>query len=425
MINRNTIFPALVMFVLASVIFAGGTKESEHKAFDWPGWRGPKRDGISEESDWYPEALSGGAKLLWKVDIGRGHSNVAVVKNRLYTMGSKEMVVHVYCLEASTGREIWRHRFEKSYPEPNSTPVVDGNRVYALSGYGTLLCLNATNGKIRWQKSLNRDFKLQPISQGWSTSPLVVDELLLVNASAKQLALDKNTGNTVWLVEDEKPRGSFGSYASPVVYDDNEGRRYVLFMGPGNLNAVKAATGKKLWSFTHNDPWHPIADPVVSGSKVFISIHDTCYMLEMDGSEPQELWSSSVLCSDIATAVMVDGFLYGSHFADRYLSTNDWNSMRRFDWPLRCVNPETGEVVWEENLEHSVLSSADGKLILLGVKGTLYIAEASPKGYNELARADISRGKKQVVFATPPVLCNGKIYCRNFWGDLICIDVSR
>ena len=80
-------------------------------AYDWPRWRGPNGDGISMETDWNPEALAGGPKILWKADIGSGYSNVAIEDNRLYTMGRKEGKNQVLCLNAKTGRKIWRYSF--------------------------------------------------------------------------------------------------------------------------------------------------------------------------------------------------------------------------------------------------------------------------------------------------------------------------
>jgi outer membrane protein assembly factor BamB len=413
---------ALLAWILVSGVSAAPQTEAGGR--DWPGWRGPNGNGIASETDWSPEALRGGAKILWRVNVGRGHSNVAILGGRLYTMGLADRKVVAHCLDAATGREIWRCNLDVRFYEPNSTPAVSGDSVYLLTGDGTLLCLRANNGKIRWQKSLNKDFRLQPIAQGWSTSPVVEGDLLLVNANKKQLALDTRSGDLIWSLDDEKPIGSYGSHASPVVFD-RSGSRGALFMGPGRLNAVIADSGELSWSFLHNDPWHPIADPVVIGKRVFISLHDGCYMLEADEAEPRILWESPVLCSDIATAVVVDGYLYGTDFAERLISANDWNSMRRYEWPLRCVDVETGAVVWEQPMEHSNLIAADGKLILLGMKGTLRIAEAAPTGYMELATGDVSGSKENVVFATPPVLCDGMIYCRNYLGDLICVDVRN
>ncbi|UCF96704.1 MAG: PQQ-binding-like beta-propeller repeat protein [Spirochaetaceae bacterium] len=203
-------------------------------------------------------------------------------------------------------------------------------------------------------------------------------------------------------------------------------RLYTMgFIDPENLvYCLEADTGREIWRYSieigFGEP-----NPLVYGNKVFLSLHDTCYMLETDESEPQQLWVSGELCSDIATAVLIDKYLYGTHFAGRYVTTNDWNTMLRLDWPLRCVSVETGFVMWEQNMEHSTLTAADGKLILLGIKGSLRIAEVTASGYTELSRGDLSGGKKHFVFATPLVLCNGKMYCRNYYGDLICIDVSN
>jgi outer membrane protein assembly factor BamB len=339
-------------------------------------------------------------------------------------MGRKDNAAHVFCLDAETGREIWQYSFEQAFYEPNSTPAVDGSSVYALNAGGALVCLNTKNGKIRWQKDLRSDFGLRRMSQGWSTSPAVEGDMLLVNADTKALGLDKNTGNLVWSIEDEKPVGSWGTYASPVVCDIND-TRSVLFLGPSRLNAVEVATGKKLWSFFHGDPIDPITDPIVSNNKVLISIYSTCVLLETNGTEPRELWNTGEFLSNISTAVLVDGYFFGTHWAGRYVSTNDWNTMRRLDWLLRCLSLDSGTVAWEQSMEHATLITADGKLIILGIKGTLRIAEATSSGYKELSSADVSGGKEQIIFATNPVLYNAKIYCRNFWGDLVCIDVSK
>jgi hypothetical protein len=124
-------------------------------SFDWPRWRGPNGDGISMETDWNPEALAEGPKILWKMDVGVGYSNVAIEDNRLYTIGMgqnrKENVVS--CLNTDNGEVIWQYSFESFYI-PQSTPTIDGKYVYALSYGGLLLCLNAKNGKLQWEKDL-------------------------------------------------------------------------------------------------------------------------------------------------------------------------------------------------------------------------------------------------------------------------------
>jgi hypothetical protein len=93
--------------------------------------------------------------------------------------------------------------------------------------------------------------------------------------------------------------------------------------------------------------------------------------------------------------------------------------------PVRCIQRATGKVMWEsEGMKSATITASDGKLILLEHTGTLRIAEASPEGYHEIASADVLKGEKRPRrFVTAPVLCGGLIYCRNFAGDLVCVDV--
>ena len=164
----------------------------------WPRWRGPNGDGISMETDWDPEALVGGTKILWKTNIGLGFSNVAIKDNRLYTMGLKERKPTVFCLNAETGKELWRSSTE-SKGDPQSTPTIDGKYVYALDNEGVLLCLRARNGKVRWRKDLVEEYKTEKIPYGYSGSPVIVDDLVILNVNTAGIALNKNTGDLVWV----------------------------------------------------------------------------------------------------------------------------------------------------------------------------------------------------------------------------------
>jgi outer membrane protein assembly factor BamB len=130
--------------------------------------------------------------------------------------------------------------------------------------------------------------------------------------------------------------------------------------------------------------------------------------------------------SDITTPVVIDGYIYGCNGALHQGVDPNFAS-------LRCVELATGRLLWEELLPDSEkriqqisLAAANGILIVLDVLGTLYTVKASPEGFKEIARCDVLQGaSKHGKFWTPPVLCNAKIYCRNFSGDLVCIDVSK
>jgi len=195
---------------------------------DWPCWRGPNGDGISNETNCDPEALAEGPKILWKVDVGMGHSNVAIKDNRLYIMG----INTVYCLNAETGEEIWRHSFEGRYREPQPTPTIDGKYVYALSSTGILLCLKVKNGKLRWKKDLVSEYDVVGPEFGFAGSPVIEGDLIILTANTSGIALNKKTGEMVW--GSDKPPEKLGlyssngiHYATPVIHD-YEGKRYAV-----------------------------------------------------------------------------------------------------------------------------------------------------------------------------------------------------
>jgi hypothetical protein len=148
-------------------------------------------------------------------------------------------------------------------------------------------------------------------------------------------------------------------------------------------------------------------------------------MLEMAVAGPQILWQSIYLRGGIASPVLVNGYLYGidwSHDVGNF----DWDAVNRLDWPLVCIDWKTGTPKWTISMKMVSLMAADGKLIMIEPKGVLHIAEATPEGYKELSSADVLGGAgRPRLFVTAPVLCGGRIYCRNYAGDLVCIDVSK
>ena len=137
--------------------------------FDWPRWRGPNGDGISQETDWNPEALAGGLKILWKTNVELGSSNIVIRGEHLYVIGNNFSGDDiVFCLNVETGKEVWRY----SYPcgmgnggdGPQTAQAVDGKHVYTLSVEGHVFCFNAKNGKVRWERDLVNNYVVLFIS---------------------------------------------------------------------------------------------------------------------------------------------------------------------------------------------------------------------------------------------------------------------
>ncbi len=410
--KRSIAFLLLPMLCLASPAFA--------QSPDWPWWRGPGGTGVSSESNWDPLALKDGAKVLWTADIGVGYSNIAIKDNRIYATGRdrKTLAFDISCLDAATGKVIWTNNTQR-LGDAMSTLAVDSAFVYGLGNEGTVFCLRASDGRIDWKTDLFFDLKV-PMQSFWATSPVLDGDLLFLNAGSAGIALKKKSGQLAWYNGPvDSPRGYF---ASPVLYGAGSGRT-VLFFGGTALTAVQAASGKVLWSYTHGERTEVVADPIPAGDGVFFSQHDYGMLLQAEGNRVVPVWKNEGLRSGVASPVLVHGCIYGSDWAE-YVSMWDWGKMGRVSWPFRCLDAKTGRTKWETRLKPSCATSAGGRLLVLEIDGILHIAEASADAYEEYSKADVFNGlKKPRLFTTPAVLLNGRIYCRNYNGELICIDM--
>jgi outer membrane protein assembly factor BamB len=383
---------------------------------EWPHWRGPDRNGISPETDWNPEALAGGPKVLWHVDAGIGYSNVAIGAGRLYTMGMLRGTECVLCLEANTGEEIWRHPTE-GRSQSQTTPAIQGKHVYAVSHKGTVLCLKAKNGELVWSRQLVEEFDAPKPQYGYGTSPVIREDLVVINAKHTGIALDKRTGELLWQGKTlDLP--ACNEYSTPVFYEQDGKTRMLLFSFPG-LFALDPDTGEQLWFYEWMKLGSPnVADPVLFDHRVFISSSESDSrgaVLDIGGPEPQLVWESPEMANHLSTCIYLDGYLYGAH-------GDYFRDVKRCT--LRCLDAESGQLMWEEKTGGAALTAADGKLIVLTFKGTLYIAEASSAAFKIISSCEVPSRTKGGAWWTPPVLCNGKIYCRSHIGDLVCIDVS-
>jgi outer membrane protein assembly factor BamB len=414
MISRSLKSCALAMTVavavclLASAWQALCNDQDPPVRSDWPQWRGPNRNGISAEKGCFTQWPEGGPKRLWHASVGVGFSSVAVSGGRVYTMGNSEDVDTVYCLDAGSGAVVWKYPYpckaRGANPGPRATPTVDGDVVYTFGGEGHVHCLDAASGKLIWRRNVQKSLKNDVLKWGMSSSPLVEGRLLLLSAGTCGVALEKATGRIVWHVESDMP-----SYASPVVFG-SKGRRCALFMAGGEIVCTRSRDGAALW----RHPWRPkfpnnCADPIVSGDKVFVSSSygQGCALLRIGRDRPTVLWQNERMANHFSTCVLWQGHLYG------------FDGDVRHGVFLKCLSFETGDPKWAEPINGSLIL-ADGKLIILTTEGELAIAEASPAAYRELARAQVLKGKCW----TGPVLAGGRIYCRSWQGDLVCLDVS-
>ncbi len=342
--------------------------------------------------------------------MGAGFSSMSVGGERLYTMGVTGGQETVWCLDTAKGSVVWKHAypyvFKPQYYEGGSsaTPTVDGDAVYSLGQAGELNCFDAATGKVRWTKNLAKDFGLEVPYWGFAGSPCVQGDLLIFNAGNRGTALEKASGKLVW----NNGKATTGySTALPFTL---AGEPAVALFCLREVVGVAVKSGRVLWQH----PWKTeydanVADPVIQDGQVFVSssYKSGCALIQFEPGPTRELWRSKEMETHINSAVRLGGFLYGVD-GEAYKPAS-----------FKCLDWQTGAVKWSyQGLGMGALTAADGQLIILSEKGELVIAPASPSGFKPTARAQVLGGKCW----TCPVLCHGRIYCRNSKGDLVCVE---
>ena len=387
-------------------------------ATDWPQWRGPENNGITRETHFSIQAIAT-PKVLWKANVGAGYSAVAVAGGRAFTAGWADGKDHIRCLDAATGKELWTHsyaspKFDKFHPGgTGSTPTIHDGRVYYASKQGDLFCLDAGSGKVQWHKVLTRDLGASVPTWGFSGSPIVEGQAVIVDAGVIA-AFDRRSGKEIWRSE-AMPAG----YSTPVAFD-HDGRRLVAAFTGETLVVLNAADGKIIARF----PWKTqydvnAATPIVSGDRIFISsgYGRGAALLRLNGSTLEKVWENTEMKNQMNPSVLIDGLLYGF----------DGNT-RQPQARLACVEFDTGKARWgQPGLGAGALIAAvpkdspgDAHLIAMSERGELVLVAADPSGYKELARSQVLGGTCWTV----PVVSNGRIYCRNDRGDLVCLDAK-
>lgn len=388
------------------------TSSVNTRADNWPCWRGPEFSGISREPDWLSEWPKEGPPLAWKTSVGTGFSSVVVSENHLFTIGNRDNQDTVYCLNASTGAELWRYSYDSDLGDkffeggPTSTPTVDGDSVYTLGRWGLLICFEKTTGKVIWSKNVHEETSVRIPGWGFASSPRIQGNFLLLNVGEAGMAVDKRDGLIIWQSANQD-----AGYSSAVPFQ-NAGEWHVALGSGKSFLAVNLRTGVELWRHRWLTRYGVnSADPIVKGNRVFISsgYGKGAALLEMQSDTIHIVWQNKNMRNQLNSSLLIDGHLYGFD--------GDAGSASS----LRCISWDTGEIAWTaDSIGTGGLMAAAGKLIVLSDKGELLIADASPHAFHPTARSQVLGGKCW----TTPVLANGRIYCRNAAGDLVCVSVQ-
>lgn len=404
---------------------------------DWPEWRGAGRTGVWNEMGIVEKLPADGLTFRWRAPIGGGYAGPAVADERVFVTDFTPTdfpygTERALCLDEATGKVLWQHEWKADYRPlmpayaigPRATPTVDGDRVYVLGATGTLACLDAKTGAVRWQKDYQKDYGTPVPVWGMAGSPLVDGPRLIClvggKSDAMMVAFDKLTGAELWRA---LPGGGDPGYGQPILIDAGGAPQLIIWL-PTGVASLDPTNGKVHWQ----EPWDiraglTVATPIFDGSRLLVSaFYNGSIMFALDPDKPAAsiLWrdtrpgeiNTTGLHCLINTPVLDRDHLYGVCSYGQ----------------LRCLDAQTGERVWETmalTKEKARWSTAfivrnGDRYLINNDRGELVIAKLSPKGFEEISRAKLikptSRGGRREFGAvnwSHPAYANRHIFARN------------
>jgi outer membrane protein assembly factor BamB len=392
-----TIFGAALMLT---------TSAQQPAPAEWSQWRGANRDGISQETGLLQDWPKAGPPQVWRASgLGNGYSSFSTSRGRLYTLGARGGIEYVIALDRATGKKVWETQNGQRYQNdrgdgPRSTPTVDGDRLYVLGGSGDLTCLEHATGQKIWSLNIVQKFGGVNPYWGYSESPLIVDDRILVNTGGRRAgiaAVSKADGATLW-----QQHGDGAGYSSPVLMRTGS-LNQVIFFTENRTMAVDPRDGRLLWSYNKaNNGTANIATPIVRGTKVFVSSDYGTggALLEVRAAgniaTANEVYFTREMRNHHASSVLVGDHLYG--FSSSILTA------LKFD---------TGATVWRDrSVGKGSLIYADNRLYLYSEDGVVGLAEASPIAYREHGRFTLQQQSNLPTWSHP-IIAGGLLMIRD------------
>ena len=355
---------------------------------EWPGFRGPQRDGVVRgvriETDW---AKSPPVEL-WRKPIGPGWSSFAVDGDLVYTQEQRGEHEVVSCYRLSTGEPVWRHQDEARFyesnggPGPRATPTLHAGRVYTLGATGILNALDARSGAVVWSRNAKADSGAPLPGWGFAGSPLVTGDLVIAATSGRLAGYDLASGRLRWT----RTTGG-GGYSSPHLVTI-DGIEQILLLNGGGVTSVSPADGSVLWEQKGGDGVGIVQPAVVGNDEVLVANGDMMggvgirrLAVSRQGGAwtVQERWSTRGLKPYFNDYVVHEGHAFG------------------FDGTiLSCINLEDGERKWKGGrygAGQMVLLPDQDILLVLSEEGELALVSATPDKHTEIARFKAIEGK--------------------------------
>ena len=393
-------------------------------ADDWPQFLGLNRNGISQETGLIDAWPTGGLKEVWRAKGGVGMSGVAVRGDIACTLIQSEGQQRVLAINAKTGANVWSTPVVAAYENgqgegPRATPAFVGESVFVFTGNGTLARLKVSDGTVEWSHNVLKRHGGKIADYGMACSPLVVSDLVIVQAGASAgtvVACDIKTGEPRWT----SGRGEAAGYSSPAMFTVSGQSQIVAFKG-SSVSGIDLKSGNELWKYPYRTDYHcNTASPILVGDKVLVSAGENhgSTMLKIgaknDNFTVEKIWSSigggSVMRNEWQTAIHLGDYLYAF---DNVGSAGPVTH-------LVCLEAASGKPVWRKTrFGKGNMIAADGKLFATTMKGELVVIKATPDGYEELGRSKVIETTRQA-----PALANGRLYLRD-GAEIVCLDARK
>jgi outer membrane protein assembly factor BamB len=393
----------LIISMLATLfIFSSAESFSQ----DWPQWRGLNRDskvtGFKVPAVWPAEL-----KQEWKVVVGFGDATPLLVGNKIYLNTRQGDQEEILCLDAATGKELWKNGYPSmsvtgpsasQHPGPRGTPAISNGKIVTFGAAGILSCLDAATGKLLWRKD-NPTNAFPAFFTG--TSPIIIEGVCIIHIGKKDdgqvVAYDLNSGNEKWRWSGDGP-----AYSSPSVMTIDR-KKHLIVQTEKNLMALNLSDGKLLWQIATpvQQRYYNCVSPCIDGQTIYLTGQGTgTKAIKIEKSDKKyvtkELWSNTVVGAKWNTPVLKEGFLYG--FTDQ----------KR----MYCLNAATGETAWIDNAVSSDFSTiVDCGSVIVGLTSTDNLIVLKPDGkiYSEVIKYKVS---DTPIYAYP-VIAGNNIYIKD------------
>lgn len=383
------------------------------------GWRGPARNGDYPETGLLKTWPADGPELLWEtMDAGKGYSSPLIVGDRLYITGlNADDTQEIFSAYTLDGKKVYEVAYSApwggSYPETRTTPAVDGDKAYVISGSGEIVCLNLADGKTVWKVDGGKEYARKTGNWGTSECPLVFDDKVIYTPSGDQttmVALNKNTGELIWKTA---PLGDLGAYVSPMLIA-YKGKRQIVGSTAKHVIGVNPDDGTIDWSFGDWGPkegrWPNIAPntPLYKDGKIFFchgyNINGVMLQLADDLKSVSVVWRTDVLDTHHGGYVEVDGTIYGSNWINN--SQGNWCAI---DWD---TGEKRYEEAWTGGMGKGSIITADGMLYCYDERrGGVALVRPSHEKFDIVSQFRITKGVGP--HWAHPAIVDGVLYIRH------------